>query len=78
LGLISLTSGATLGLVAGISLGVIIAGAFIMVAVIITSYTVTAYHTCLYLWARDVEKASQSGQLIQSVKAPAPLAAVLG
>ena len=35
-----------------------------------------AYHTCLYLWARDVEKAQVAGQPMQ-VAAPAPLAAVL-
>jgi hypothetical protein len=78
LGLISLTNGATLGIITGVSLGVILAGVFIMVAVLIGSYTTTAYHTCLYLWAREVEKASQSGQIGQAVQAPAPLAAVLG
>jgi hypothetical protein len=48
-----------------------------MVATVITSYTSTAYHTCLYLWARDVEKAGAAGGQAQ-VQAPAPLAAVLG
>lgn len=56
LGLISITSGATLGYITGISLGVITAGAFIMITVILSSYTITAYHTCLYLWARDVKR----------------------
>jgi predicted cobalt transporter CbtA len=55
---------------------VILAGIFIMVATIVTSYTSTAYHTCLYLWARDVEKARASGSSAQ-VQAPAPLRAVL-
>ena len=50
--------------------------ALVMVASIISSYTTTAYHTCLYLWARDAEKAQLAGQPIQ-VLAPAPLAAVL-
>ncbi len=77
LGLISLTNQATLGLVAGIGLGVFIALIFILVAVVIGSYTTTAYHACLYIWARDVEKARQSGQSEQMVAAPAPLAAVL-
>jgi hypothetical protein len=77
LGLISLTSGATLGLITGISLGVLVAAMFIMVAVIISSYTATAYHTCLYLWARDVEQAGQGSQYAGTVAAPAPLAAVL-
>ncbi|MBI4730845.1 MAG: hypothetical protein HY781_01710, partial [Chloroflexi bacterium] len=63
------------GLVTGISLCVLIAGIFIMLATVITSYTATAYHTCLYLWARDVEKAAGSSVEVQ---APAPLAAVLG
>ncbi len=84
LGIISLTNGttlATLGIVGGIGLGVILAGIFIMFATVVTSYTATAYHTCLYLWARDVERAQAQSQLpgipVQ-VQPPAPLAAVLG
>ena len=82
LGIISLTSTSTLaplrtlGIAGGIGLGVILAGIFIMVATIVTSYTSTAYHTCLYLWARDVEKARAAGSSAP-VQAPAPLAAVL-
>jgi len=76
-GIITVTNSSTIGLVSGIGLGVLIAGIFIMIATIVTSYTSTAYHTCLYLWARDVEKAQASGSSAQ-VKAPAPLAAVLG
>ena len=64
------------GLVSGIGLGVLIAGIFIMLATVFTSYTATAYHTCLYLWARDVEKAQAAGSTAP-VPAPAPLAAVL-
>ena len=51
--------------------------ALVMIASVINSYTTTAYHTCLYLWAREAEKAQVAGQSIQ-VAAPAPLAAVLG
>jgi hypothetical protein len=76
LGIVTLTNTSTFGLFTGIGLGVIIAGVFIMVATVVTSYTATAYHTCLYLWARDVEKAKASGGQAQ-VQAPAPLAAVL-
>jgi hypothetical protein len=82
LGIISLTSVSTLEtlrtlrVAGGVGLGVLLAGLFIMVATIVTSYTSTAYHTCLYLWARDVEKARASGSSIP-VQAPAPLAAVL-
>jgi hypothetical protein len=76
-GIISLTGYEDIfGLVGGISLGVIIASIFIMIATVLTSYTATAYHTCLYLWARDVEKAQAFGSH-DEVTAPAPLAAVL-
>ncbi len=75
-GIITITNTSTFGLISGIGLGVFIAGIFIMVATVVTSYTSTAYHTCLYLWARDVEKAQASGSTAQ-VQAPAPLAAVL-
>jgi len=75
-GIITVTNSSTFGLVSGIGLGVLIAGIFIMFASVITSYTATAYHTCLYLWARNVEKAQASGSHAQ-VPAPAPLAAVL-
>lgn len=77
LGIVSVTGPEqVLGLVTGIGLGVLIAGVFIMLATVITTYTATAYHTCLYLWARDVEKA-QAGGSSAPVQAPAPLAAVL-
>ncbi len=77
LGIVSLAGvNSVFGMVTGISLGVIIAGIFIMVATVVTSYTATAYHTCLYLWARDVEKAQATGSTAQ-ILAPGPLAAVL-
>lgn len=77
LGLVSLSGQAAWGVIGGLSFGTIIAGLFILVAVVISSYTTTAYHTCLYLWARDVERARQEGQEIMAVKPPIPLAAVL-
>ncbi len=67
----------TLGLIFGIGLGVVIFLLFTMVGNVIGTYTSTAYHTCLYLWARNVEIAQTSGQPVR-VAAPAPLAAVLG
>ncbi|MGE5249540.1 MAG: hypothetical protein ACM3QS_04940 [Bacteroidota bacterium] len=76
-GLVSLFGGQTAGLVIGISLGVLIFLAFVMLASVISTYTRTAYHTCLYLWARDTEKARAEGSLLP-VAAPAPLAMVLG
>ena len=67
----------TLGLIVGIGLGVVVASLFFMVASVISSYTATAYHTCLYIWAREVEKAQVQGSAARVI-APAPLAAVLG
>ena len=50
---------------------------FVMLSSVISSYTTTAYHTCLYIWAREVEKVQViAGQPVR-VPAPAPLAAVL-
>jgi len=76
-GLIAVLGTGTLGLVIGIGFGVLIFLIFTMVASVISTYTSTAYHTCLYLWARNVEVAQTTGQPVQ-VSAPAPLAAVLG
>jgi hypothetical protein len=75
-GLVTLSGGATFGWVLGILFGILLAAAFIMSAAVISSYTATAYHTCLYLWAREVEQAQAAGKPLQ-VEAPAPLAAVL-
>jgi hypothetical protein len=77
LGLIALTDQAVWATIGGITLGVIIAGVFILVGVVVGSYTTTAYHTCLYLWAREVERAQQNNLPGQSVNPPAPLAAAM-
>ncbi len=63
--------------VIGIVLGGLIFFAFVMLASVFSSYTNTAYHTCLYLWAKEVEKAAAEGRAPAQVQAPAPLAAVL-
>jgi uncharacterized protein DUF6159 len=68
----------TIGLVVSIGLAVLVGSVFFMLASVISSYTSTAYHTCLYIWAREVEKAQVQGKVVQSILAPAPLAAVLG
>jgi len=62
--------------VVGIVVAAFIFFALVVVASVVNSYTSIAYHTCLYIWARDVEKAQATGQPMQ-VAAPAPLAAVL-
>jgi hypothetical protein len=76
-GIIAVMGTGTVGLVLGIGLGLMIFLLMTMVASVISTYTTTAYHTCLYLWARNVEVAQTSGQPVR-VAAPAPLAAVLG
>lgn len=63
--------------VIGVVLGGLIFFAFVMLASVFSSYTNTAYHTCLYLWAKEVEKATAEGRAPAQVQAPAPLAAVL-
>ncbi|GAB4456703.1 MAG: hypothetical protein OHK0041_21520 [Anaerolineales bacterium] len=62
--------------IAAIAVAAFIFFAFVAVASVISSYTSIAYHTCLYILARDVEKAQAAGQPVQ-IPAPAPLAAVL-
>jgi hypothetical protein len=69
---------AGVGLVITIALAVLVGSIFIMLASVVSSYTGTAYHTCLYIWAREVEKAQVAGKVSSQVLAPAPLAAVLG
>ena len=74
----SLFSFSGIGLVISIALAVLVGSVFIMLATIVSSYTGTAYHTCLYIWAREVERATVAGKVSSQVIAPAPLAAVLG
>ena len=75
-GIISISQSSTAGLIIGVMLGILIATPFILFATVISTYTGTAYHTCLYLWARDVERARQAGQT-GVVTAPSPLASAL-
>lgn len=76
-GMIAILGTGTIGLILGVGLGLMIFLFSTMVASVISNYTTTAYHTCLYLWARNVEVAQTAGQPVR-VTAPAPLAAVLG
>jgi hypothetical protein len=76
-GMIAVLGTGALGLIFGIGLGILIFLMFTMIASVINTYTSTAYHTCLYLWARNVEIAQTAGEP-SHVTAPAPLAAVLG
>ena len=75
-GLSFVSGGDTTLSIAGIVIGALIFFTFVMVASVFNSYTSTAYHTCLYIWAREVEQAKAKGSTMQ-VTAPAPLAAAL-
>ena len=77
LGVVVFIGLANTSLVAAILLGVLIAGLPLAVITALTSYVTTAYHTCLFLWAREAEKAVSLGQSVQAAPVPAPLAAVL-
>ena len=72
-----LSGGSTALSIIGIAIGALVFFTSVIIASVIGSYTSTAYHTCLYIWAREAEKAQVAGQPIR-VAAPAPLAAVLG
>jgi hypothetical protein len=68
------TAGVIIGIIVAVALVILVAGA----VNVFTSYVGTAYHTSLFIWAREAEKAQTVGQSLQAVQAPAPLAAVLG
>lgn len=76
-GLAFASGGNTAVTITGIVIGAVIFFTFVMISSVFSSYTTTAYHTCLYIWARDVEKATAEGRVPAQVAAPAPLAAVL-
>ena len=73
----ALSQWSTAGIVIGIVAGVLTAGAILIVVTVLSSYVTTAYHTCLFLWARQVEQARARGVSDASVPAPAPLAALV-
>ncbi len=66
------------GLITGVAVAVSLVAFVVAVVTVASSYITTAYHTCLFIWAREVEKAQQTGQAAQAVRAPAPIAAALG
>jgi hypothetical protein len=65
------------GVIIGAGAAVLVAGTLIALVSAFSSYVTTAYHTCMFLWARDAERAVEAGQSLQSVRVPAPVAAVL-
>lgn len=56
-------------------IAVVIAAVLIVVVIAFSMYITTAYHTCLFLWAKNAEKAGLPGN---SVRPPAPVANALG
>jgi hypothetical protein len=72
-----LASWSTLSIILGVGAAILIAGTIIALVTAFSSYITTAYHTCLFLWARSVEEARSTGQINAVASAPAPLAAVL-
>lgn len=75
-GIAYVAGGSTVILIVGVASGALIFFLIVMLSSLFSSYTRTAYSTCLYIWARDVEKATAEGKSVQ-VAAPAPLAAAL-
>lgn len=69
---------ATVPLIIGGILAVLVAGTLLAIISAFSSYVMTAYHTCMFLWARGAEQAVAHGQSPQSAQVPAPVAAVLG
>jgi hypothetical protein len=59
--------------IAGTIIALLIAAILIVAVIAFSMYVTTAYHTCLFLWARNAEGAPGS-----SIKPPAPIANVLG
>ena len=64
-------------IILALAVAVPVAGLLIAIITAFTSYVTTAYHTCLFLWAREAERAVNNGYTVQSAAVPAPLAAVL-
>jgi hypothetical protein len=71
------SSWSAVGVIAGLGAAILIAGFILAGVAALASYAKTAYHTCLFLWARQVEEARARGAADASVIAPAPLAAVI-
>ncbi|VVB91365.1 Uncharacterised protein [uncultured archaeon] len=62
--------------VAGALIAILITAVIIVLVIALSMYVTTAYHTCLFLWARSVEDARTGAP--GTVKAPAPIANVMG
>ena len=56
-------------------IALLLAAILIVIVIALSMYVTTAYHTCLFLWARNVEGTGTPGS---SIKPPAPIANALG
>jgi hypothetical protein len=70
--LFSVTGGAA----AGALVAILVVAILIILVIALSMYITTAYHTCLFLWARDVETANSG--VTGTIKPPAPIASALG
>lgn len=61
---------------AGAIIAILFAAVMIVLVIAMSMYVTTAYHTCLFLWARNVEDAGAG--VSGTVKPPAPIVNVLG
>lgn len=59
----------------GSVLAILMAAIVVVIVIAISMYVNTAYHTCLFLWARKAESSGVSGK---SIVPPAPIANTLG
>jgi hypothetical protein len=59
----------------GAILAILIAAVIIVLVIALSMYVTTAYHTCLFLWARSIEDAGTGAP--GTVKPPVPIANVL-
>lgn len=72
---IAILMGVALFNFAGAIIALLVAAILIVIVIAFSMYITTAYHTCLFLWARNVEATGTSGN---TIKPPAPIANALG
>ena len=73
--IIAIVIGVSLINVIGPVLALLMAAILILIVIALSLYVTTAYHTCLFLWARSVESTGIRGS---SMSPPAPIANALG
>lgn len=73
--IIAAVIGFSLLAIVGPVLAVVMAAIVVVIVIALSMYVNMAYHTCLFLWARRIERTDISGKIIVP---PAPLANTLG